>query len=436
MKVNFIPRCALVLMSLSLSFCALPQKGSLRNQRDHLEGLQDGLGNRNFEQMTEIYLPHQKKIWVKKSAEKKRTTYEDEYGREIQASQLPSLAVRIANGGGGQVGLIEALANQYLKENQKGSGEKSPALAWRATNTSGSLESLEKGWVDVAIVYDKQKEVLALSGTPEKPHFASRIKHVWMDHFMLIGPTSDPAHLRGIQDLDAAIDQIMIAPESFWLTRNDHSAIHEFEKQKVLTRVNLKRQRVGLSPLSLSELVKEGERALHAQKDYDEKRAHWLRQREEGSGIHLRQAHSQMLQAQRRISEVTAPFRGLYKRGFYRPIQLMPKEAILKANELGYYTLADHGTFYFLSRKETLRVQPWIDGMDQAHPELFNPADALLTSQKHSSTVDHFFEWLGGETAQDLIQRYSGVKDHQGDPLFKRAKPDLVADRDRIFEQL
>ena len=205
----------------------------------------------SYKLMNEIYTSNGQTFYIRRLPGHEAVSIEDSEGKMVPDSQLPRMMIRIANGGGGQTGLVAALARAYLNEYKQKFTTQNFGIAWRATHTQGSLTSLEKRWADIAIVYDEGREVQALIGTAKKPPFARRLKHVWMEHFVLVGPRNNPARIQNSMNFNEAIDQIMIAPSAYWLTRDDHSGIHEFESQRVLNRVNQKRVRLGLSQISL-----------------------------------------------------------------------------------------------------------------------------------------------------------------------------------------
>jgi len=106
----------------------------------------------------------------------------------LYPAALPELAVRLANGGAGGAGLLEALAYAYLDERAARGEDTDFAIASYLTDTTYSLQALQRGVVDIAITYNRARELpLLAEGTAQRRQLA------FMDHFMLVGPESNPA---------------------------------------------------------------------------------------------------------------------------------------------------------------------------------------------------------------------------------------------------
>ncbi|RDA94717.1 hypothetical protein CP533_6773 [Ophiocordyceps camponoti-saundersi (nom. inval.)] len=99
-----------------------------------------------------------------------------------------SSILRIGNGGAGQSGLIEALANAYIEHQAKTKG-KTLQVAWYKSDTTQSIKLLETDDVDVCITYNTAAEDLAIKeGIAMSPSY-----YAFNDHFLLVGPKSNPA---------------------------------------------------------------------------------------------------------------------------------------------------------------------------------------------------------------------------------------------------
>ncbi|KAF8824653.1 hypothetical protein HHX47_DHR8000055 [Lentinula edodes] len=116
------------------------------------------------------------------------------------------IRLRIANGGAGQSGLVGALADAFVKwcvEGNKSTVEdggkeqgsrdtKTSAflVGWYLGDTTQSLAYLSSGWVDIAFTYNEAAEkAVVRSGK------AVVRKLIFLDHFYLVGPPSNPAGL-------------------------------------------------------------------------------------------------------------------------------------------------------------------------------------------------------------------------------------------------
>ncbi|GAB7357082.1 hypothetical protein MBLNU459_g7895t2 [Dothideomycetes sp. NU459] len=105
------------------------------------------------------------------------------------------VSLRIATGGAGQSGLIKALAEAFIAHHLRRRTAAAPpffAVAWSASDTSQSFNALAHGGggADVGITYHAEAERTAL-----EQGVAERRAYAWRDHWMLVGPASDPAGL-------------------------------------------------------------------------------------------------------------------------------------------------------------------------------------------------------------------------------------------------
>jgi tungstate transport system substrate-binding protein len=88
-----------------------------------------------------------------------------------------------------------------------------------------ALMSAERGLIDVVIVNDPA----ALDRFVDSGHGAGRRKIMFND-FVIAGPPSDPAHIRGMKDASAALRTIARVRASF-LSRGDESGTHVAEQR-------------------------------------------------------------------------------------------------------------------------------------------------------------------------------------------------------------
>ncbi|KAK0473725.1 hypothetical protein IW261DRAFT_674593 [Armillaria novae-zelandiae] len=110
-------------------------------------------------------------------------------------SSATTVRLRVANGGAGQAGLIGAFADAFIKWRVESSQEEPFKVEWYLGDTTQSLSYLSLGYVDVAFTYNKAAELAEI-----KSKKAVRRELVFMDHFYLVGPTSNPAALDGSTD--------------------------------------------------------------------------------------------------------------------------------------------------------------------------------------------------------------------------------------------
>ncbi|KAJ3971099.1 hypothetical protein EV361DRAFT_868744 [Lentinula raphanica] len=122
--------------------------------------------------------------------------------------EAKDIRLRLANGGAGQSGLIGAFADAFVKWCVEGSEEsdskEAPFLVgWYLGDTTQSLAYLSSDWVDVAFAYSAAAE-LALMRNGK----AVERELVFLDHFYLVGPPSNPAELAPedlVQDMFAKL---------------------------------------------------------------------------------------------------------------------------------------------------------------------------------------------------------------------------------------
>ncbi|KIK66445.1 hypothetical protein GYMLUDRAFT_239395 [Collybiopsis luxurians FD-317 M1] len=110
--------------------------------------------------------------------------------------EAKTVRLRVANGGAGQSGLVGALADAFVRWCVKDSEShnyprEAPFLVeWYLGDTTQSLSYLASGWVDVALTYNEAAEMALL-----KRQQAVKRELVFVDHFYLVGPASNPAGL-------------------------------------------------------------------------------------------------------------------------------------------------------------------------------------------------------------------------------------------------
>ncbi|KAL4931454.1 uncharacterized protein BDV17DRAFT_16319 [Aspergillus undulatus] len=137
-----------------------------------------------------------------------------------------AIRLRIGNGGAGQTGLVEALANAYIKS-RVAKGAEPFQVAWYKSDTTESINYLKDGVADVAITYTEAAEELAI----EHGIALSPCHYIFREHFLLTGPPSNPAKLNPNDDILHQISTLYTAadagntdPPVRFLSRYDKSA--------------------------------------------------------------------------------------------------------------------------------------------------------------------------------------------------------------------
>ena len=94
-----------------------------------------------------------------------------------------------------------------------------------AVGTGKAIMLGENGDVDVVLVHARSKEETFVAGG-----FGIDRRDVMYNDFVLLGPASDPAGIRGMTDVAAAMGKIAAAKATF-VSRGDDSGTHSREKQ-------------------------------------------------------------------------------------------------------------------------------------------------------------------------------------------------------------
>jgi tungstate transport system substrate-binding protein len=92
-----------------------------------------------------------------------------------------------------------------------------------AQGTGKALDTARRGDADVLLVHDPEAELEFMN----EGHGSTRRQIAWND-FILVGPSDDPAHIRGGNDSVAALQAIASAQAAF-VSRGDRSGTHAAE---------------------------------------------------------------------------------------------------------------------------------------------------------------------------------------------------------------
>lgn len=122
--------------------------------------------------------------------------------------------------------LPPALADAYIKDSVS-SGIEPFRVAWYTSDTTYSIEYLKTGVIDVGITYNPAAEKIAIGeGIATSPSY-----YAFRDHFLLVGPKSNPANISKSADIYAMFSQIrqvaeneQTTPPVRFLSRYDKSA--------------------------------------------------------------------------------------------------------------------------------------------------------------------------------------------------------------------
>jgi hypothetical protein len=309
---------------------------------------------------------------------------------------LPAPVFVIANGGGGQAGMIEFLAKNFLMQLNTLEGIPFPfCIGWWASNTHGSHEAVQKGTADLAIVYDINRIKEAVSANEIMPN----PEHIWMDRFAFIGPPNMIAEKK-YSTVEFATT-IMETKNAYFLTRVDKSTAYYRESDLFAKIVERKRQFFGLDELKKSELldlmVYQGWKSMPM----------FLQVQ---SGVVYQASEIQKIEAliaNDRASRYYNLYQASVRPDFYRPMIRLPKEAAQTANALKWFTLSDNGIFMSLPPQDRRNLLILLNGRDQYVAEdafFLNPAFLIKSSRaRENVNADEFLNYLKQKEVKKLI---------------------------------
>ncbi|KAF8960817.1 hypothetical protein BDZ97DRAFT_1665317 [Flammula alnicola] len=271
------------------------------------------------------------------------------------------ICLRIANGGAGQTGLIRAWADAFIQY-MVHRGVEPFEVAWYLGDTTESLALLASGAVDVALTYNAAAETQLLnSGDAIERIYAFR------DHFLLVGPISNPAQLDDSDDILTMFSKIVacgnadvakppdpdIHPATRFLSRFDKSATNIKESQIFTT--------IGQVPWAL---------------DYSK---------------------------------------------WYHQYPQFPREALQAAALLSEYTLTDQGSWLCAPKALTRSLKAFKVGSNDPSDPLLNPAHLLCSNKvppAHENICRAFMTWV---KAPDGGQRVTETFSQNGHILYSKA---------------
>lgn len=251
-----------------------------------------------------------------------------------------------------------ALANAFIKASVK-NGTDPFEIAWYKSDTTQSINYLQDGTVDIGITYTPAAEQLAIKkGIAKSPAW-----YAWRDHFLLVGPPSNPANLSKNQDIQTQFSILYTTAEAGntdppvrFLTRYDKSATNIKESQL------------------------------------------WID-----------------------IGQV--PWATAYSTWYHQYIAY-PIQALTAAILLDEYTITDRGTYLSISTQLQNQTTIHKAGTDDAADPLLNPAHILIgEGAKNERMADRFAQWAISDEGQEVI---TGFKKN-GEQLYTAAPDNKTA---------
>ncbi|KAJ7611443.1 hypothetical protein DFH06DRAFT_1245145 [Mycena polygramma] len=144
-----------------------------------------------------------------------------------------NIKLRIANGGAGQSGLVKALADTFIDYMVKEHGMAPFQVGWYLGDTTQSLDYMVKRQADIAITYNAAAENASLDSGVSVDR-----KYGFRDHFVFVGPPSNPAKISSSDTILQAFQKIVksgadtTAPiATRFLSRYDKSATNIKESE-------------------------------------------------------------------------------------------------------------------------------------------------------------------------------------------------------------
>ncbi len=244
-------------------------------------------------------------------------------------------------------GLLDVLLPEFTKE----TGIKVKVFA---KGTGAAIRDGRDGNVDIIFVHARAREEKFVA----EGYGAYRLG-VMHNDFVIIGPVSDPAGIKGMSDVAAALRKIAVARAKF-ISRGDDSGTHTKEQQL------------------------------------------W-----KATGLPLKTESTEIITKGKKKSVSFQHPAGIGK--WYLSIGQGMGKTLTYAEEKQAYTMTDRGTYlnYKLGRKQGLDLEILCEGDER----LFNPYGIIPINPKKFPHVkfewaDRFAKWLVSPKAQALIAEY------------------------------
>lgn len=253
-------------------------------------------------------------------------------------------------------------------------------MAWYTSDTTYSIEYLETGLIDVGITYSPAAEKIAIDqGIALSPSY-----YAFRDHFLLVGPKSNPANISKSTDIFTMFSQIRTVAENEqttppvrFLSRYDKSA----------TNIKDSFLWISIGQVSLNGFF---------------------------ASILLAFIWFNRLTVLSKVPWATA-----YSTWYHQYIAF-PIQALTAAILLDEYTITDRGTILSLDAKLRNQTVIYKAGSDNADDPLLNPAHLLVGKKApHPKVASDFAKWVVGKRGQAVIIGFKKA----GQQLYSPAPP-------------
>ncbi len=292
----------------------------------------------------------------------------------VYPSNAPDTVIRIANGGAGAAGLIEALAHAYLRTHPRDEHGHPYAIAWYLTDTTFSIAALDQKVVDIGVTYDEKLERKAVADG-----YAARRDLIFMDHFLIVGPRSNPAALARGDDSNAAFLKVA-----------DHGCQRPF---------------TGSPATDCAYFLSR-----------DDKSATEIKERQIFDTVFATSDRHSNLRDRGYLDAGKAAWYYLCPK---TPQACFPPVALARSNDGRLYTLTDWGTWLANGglQGKLPNLEIYLSGVERSGQAiLLNPANGLLSAQA-SPDSKRFYDWLLAADGGQAVIRGFGA-DRYGQPLY------------------
>ncbi|KFY79807.1 hypothetical protein V499_01240 [Pseudogymnoascus sp. VKM F-103] len=260
----------------------------------------------------------------------------------------------------GQSRLIKALSNEFINYMADEKNSEPFSVAWISSNSAASFDHLASRSTDVAITHHVAAEGIAIKqGVVEKSVPA------WRDHWLLVGPKSDPADLSSnksasVQDQFA---QIFLAAAETAGSAKPVRFLSRFDKSAANVRESSLWAAIGQVP--------------------------W--------------AHPHA--------------------SWYHQYQDSPLGALEAASTLSQYTLTERGTWFALNDAARDKLEIFSGGVGTEDELLLNPAHALVGRHaQNKEMANEFIAWLISHSGGQRVIREAEAGIERGQPKSSMAR--------------
>lgn len=139
---------------------------------------------------------------------------------EIYGPEDAPLALILGNGGAGPTCVLQELSEDFINTYNC-----NIRIGWIQTITRLTLENLKEKVIDISLTYESVPEQEAI-----EEGWASNRALIFNDHFILVGPKSNPAYISPTDTIEEAFQKIALSG-SLYFSRDDFSGSNARERE-------------------------------------------------------------------------------------------------------------------------------------------------------------------------------------------------------------